>query len=110
MKKQKSPVILVSFLVILVAGVLMYGMNQLRPQGPPPPDPTELRGESRIAPSADQVKNAVGVATRGVKAKAIDPSTMDAPQIQLPPDSGPKIQKPMRRDPTTTTPQQWYVK
>lgn len=116
MKKRKSPILLVSLLIVCVGAVVVMGMSQLAGNTPASPDPNQyMAGESHQAPSKDDVAKNLKAATDAAKPKepgsAMDPKMArnSVPLIATPPDKAAPAEKP-KYDPSTTVGNQWYRK
>ena len=120
MKKRKSPVLLLSVLLLLVAGAVMFGMSQGGGDKPlPPPIDEDQLGQGREAPTADEVAARVKSTTAdGPKAPGVaalqGPKPGQAPAMPKP--TGPSIAvstkphvlgKPTP-NPSGSTSSQWY--
>jgi hypothetical protein len=117
MKKRKSPVLLMSMLVVLVAGVVMFGMAQMKPDAnaPAPPEaPDSMKEESRAAPAAAAVGDALRsklpppAPTKREGGPKLPPSAPDSnePTISTKPLNE-RMPKP-KFDGTNTVGGQWY--
>ena len=104
MKKRKSPIVLVSFLVVLVGVIVMFSVAQSAPQKV---SAEEVRGESQQAPSEDAVLQSAKQVTE--RARKI-PMMGEGPQIQieLPKPPPPESMKPQRNKDNATN-SQWYA-
>lgn len=114
MKKRKSPILLVSLLVVCVGAVVVMGMAQLAGNAPTPQNPDQyMAGDTHQAPSKDEVAKNLKAATDAAKPKepgsAMDPKMArnSVPLIATAPDKAAPAEKP-KYDPSTTVGNQWY--
>jgi hypothetical protein len=120
MKKRKSPVLLLSILLVLVGSAVMFGMSQGGGDKPTPPQPdTDQLGQERTAPSAKEVADRVKSTTADGAKAAVPTATMGPKPGQPakpPAQHGPSIAianqhrsfpKPTP-NPSGTTSSQWY--
>ncbi len=106
MKKRKSPIVLVSCLIILIGAVAVFSVAQN--STPPKDTATEHVSEPRSAPSAGDVAGAIKSITKSVK-KPIAPVDGDsgAPTIELDPQTSRSMPKP-KPNLNGATSSQWY--
>ncbi|HTQ11486.1 MAG TPA: hypothetical protein VMI31_15585 [Fimbriimonadaceae bacterium] len=105
MKKRKTPILLFSLLVVLVGGVIVFGVSH-GIGGFTKPDPTQQTLDPTQSPSSDSLLQAT---------KGGSPSKLPRPDQAMPrPTSptislgtGPVMPKP-QPNPNGTTSSQWY--
>jgi len=107
MKKRKTPVLLLSMLLVLIGGVVVFSMTQGGPQKPV--DPEKLT-DTHGAPSAEAVASDVVKNTGTPTKKMPDAMALDGgpqgPSIAL--SNKNYYRKPQPNASGTTNPQ-WYV-
>ena len=109
MKKRKPPVLLVSLLVLLLSGVVIYSlydMNSGKTVVAPPIDANANQG----APNADDVANSVKSSKSGTGKVAVMPAppSTDGSLIKNSPRGGDAPQIKPRRNPESIS-SQWYT-
>lgn len=120
MRKRKSPIVLVTALVVVVAGIVGFNFAASKPGGNPaeqPPAPqTDVKpvGEARPAESttsiAGSVKTAMGSKGTGTPEAGpkMPPGMPGGGSIMLNPGAGAKPEKPKPNSSATSA--QWYDK
>ena len=110
MKKQKTPILLVSLLVVLVLGVVGFGLYH-GSSGPKKLDDTQQTLQPDQAPTANSVGNLVRKNTSG-RSAAKEPSPDSMLPKRMTPSitatDNPTMPKPTP-NPSGSTDSQWYV-
>ena len=111
MKKRKAPVLLVTLLVLLVGGVVVYGMQSNTPSKPD--QPTDAVGKEGTAPSSQELKTSIQSNTPNhpTPQRVGDdgkPAVSGGPSIAMPDMRG-AYPKP-KPSPDGSTSSQWYAK
>jgi|GEM_PF-5898391 len=110
MKKRKTPILLVSILVVFIGGVVVFGMSHSSTAAPTPDD-TQQKLEPNQAPSADIMAKNIKQSTSGGPDKGMQPDRArpraTGPTITI--NADPVMPKP-KPNPNGTTDSQWYDK
>jgi hypothetical protein len=113
MRKRKSPVLLISLLVLLGSGIAIFGFNFNKPDAQPGDDakpPEQAESTSQPAPSKDEISKNMGLTAQAPKKLGTieapkAPGAVDQPSIftQLP-----KSQQKPQADLNNAPQGQWY--
>ncbi|HWA83240.1 MAG TPA: hypothetical protein VG820_07410 [Fimbriimonadaceae bacterium] len=112
MKKRKAPVLLLSLLVVLVGGAVVFGMSSSQGDAPKQTDTSDQITKEHDAPSASEVQTQLAKNTPAKEAVMKQPAKLLERENEL---KGPTItvpkrdehyQKPTPTGPTTSS--QWY--
>jgi hypothetical protein len=105
MKKRKTPILLLSLLLVLVSAVVVFGMSQGKTSAKP--DEPDKPTASQDAPTADSVANSIRAnAPKGGPPKQMIEDSSQGPSIAL---SKPGMNAKPRPETNGTTNSQWYT-
>lgn len=108
MKKRKAPILLLSLLVVLIGGAVVFGMSSNGGDQKPQSDQPDELTKQHDAPSPSEVKDQIAKSATQAKMPpklAAAEAAMKGPTIAVPQNEI-RYKKPVPDGPTTSS--QWY--